>query len=141
MCAYALRKFGADVVVVDKGVAGGACSLGNAGWIVPCLSSPFPAPGLRQNALKLLFQRESPIRITPTASPGLARWLWHFWLHCNERDYAKGQKAFTELNRVTMCLYDSLEREGFEFEMERSGLLFLFLSESSMHHALEKIAI
>ena len=45
-CAYALNKRGREVVVLDQGSPANICSLGNAGWIVPSLSAPLPAPGL-----------------------------------------------------------------------------------------------
>lgn len=49
-------------------------------------------------------------------------------------------KALAELNRTTMALYDELERDGIECEMERAGVLFLFLSESAMRHALDDLS-
>ncbi|MCI0423330.1 MAG: FAD-dependent oxidoreductase, partial [Acidobacteria bacterium] len=59
LCAYELRKRGADVTILDKGKPGGACSLGNAGWIVPSFSTPLPAPGLTWTALRWMLRRDS----------------------------------------------------------------------------------
>ncbi len=138
-CGYELRKRGAEVIILDKGQPGGACSLGNAGWIVPSISTPLPAPGLTLTSLKWMLRRDSPFHIAPRALPQLAGWLWNFWHHCNERDYRAGVEALARLNQATMALYDALEKDGVEFEMERAGVLFLFLSEAAMRHALNDL--
>ena len=41
--AYALAKAGVDVTLIEKGEIASGCSYGNAGYIVPCHSSPIPA--------------------------------------------------------------------------------------------------
>src|SRR5689334_4305470 len=97
MCGYELRKRGAEVTILDQAEPGKACSLGNAGWVVPSLSSPLPAPGLTATALKWMLRRDSPFFIDPRALPQLSRWLWDFWLRCNERDYQRGMEAFANL--------------------------------------------
>lgn len=140
MCGYELRKRGAEVIILDKSQPGSACSFGNAGWIVPSISTPLAAPGLTLNSFKWMLRRNSPFYIAPRSLPKLAGWLWSFWRHCNERDFRAGVKALAELNRATMALYDELERDGIECEMERAGVLFLFLSESAMRHALEDLS-
>jgi len=124
-CAYELRKRGAEVVVVDKGQPGGACSLGNAGWIVPSISTPLPAPGLALTSLKWMLQQDSPFRIAPRAIPQLAGWLWNFRRHCNERDYRAGVKALAGLNQRTMMLYDALEKDGSNLRLTCAGLIRL----------------
>jgi D-amino-acid dehydrogenase len=40
-----------------------------------------------------------------------------------------------------MALYDALQANGVDFEMHRRGLLFLFLSEASMDHHAEDLAL
>ncbi len=135
-CAYALRKRGREVIVLDQGAPGGACSQGNAGWITPSLSAPLPAPGLALTSLKWMLRRESPLYIAPIAVPGLARWLWRFWRHCNPRDYVRGLRALAELNRKTLAGFADLKRDGMEFELHRNGLLFAFLDGRLMRHAL-----
>jgi len=135
-CAYSLRKRGRDVIVLDKGEPGGACSKGNAGWITPSISAPIPAPGLTLPSLRWLLQSDSPLYISPAAAPGLARWLWRFWRYCNPRDFIHGLRAVAELNRRTLSAFDELERDGVEFELHRSGMLRVFLDERPMRQAL-----
>ena len=135
-CAYSLRKRGRDVVVLDKGAPGGACSKGNAGWITPSISAPIPAPGLTLTSLKWMLQSDSPLYISPAAVPGLARWLWHFWRYCNRRDFIRGLNAVAQLNRTTLAAFDDLERDGVEFELHRDGMLCVFLTELHMQRVL-----
>jgi D-amino-acid dehydrogenase len=131
-CAYALRKRGRDVVVLDSGTPGGACSLGNAGWICPSISSPVPAPGLTRTSLKWMLRSDSPLYIAPRAVPSMARWLFRFWRHCNRRDFEAGLRATAELNRHTFSLFDALEADGVRCELYRRGLLYVFTDEPYM---------
>jgi len=131
-CAYSLAKRGREVIVLDKGEPGGACSKGNTGWITPSLSAPIPAPGLTFDSLKWMLRSDSPLYISPAAAPGLARWLWRFWRYCNRRDFMHGLRAVAELNRRTLAAFDALERDGVAFELHRSGMLCVFLDEDTM---------
>jgi D-amino-acid dehydrogenase len=135
-CAYSLKKRGHDPIVLDKGEPGGACSKGNTGWVTPSISAPIPAPGLALTSLRWMLRSDSPLYISPRAVPGLARWLWRFWRYCNPRDFIHGLRAVAELNRKTLSAFDELERDGVEFELHRSGILFAFLDERYMRQVL-----
>jgi D-amino-acid dehydrogenase len=129
--AYALRKRGLAVVVIEQGQPGEACSHGNGGWVCPSFSGPLPAPGLLTTSLRWLLRPASPLYIQPRLDPSFIRWLWLFWRKCNERDYVHGLEALARLNTRTMPLYDALAADGIAFEMHKQGLLFLFRSESA----------
>ncbi|MBL8983635.1 MAG: FAD-dependent oxidoreductase, partial [Gemmatimonadetes bacterium] len=131
-CAYALARRGRQVTVLDKGAPGDACTKGNAGWIVPSLSAPIPAPGMTWTSLRWMLSSESPLYIAPAAAPRLARWLWRFWRHCNARDFVAGLHAVATLNRGTLAAFDALAREGIEVELHRDGLLCVFGQPTSM---------
>jgi D-amino-acid dehydrogenase len=139
-CAYMLRKRGEDVVLLDQAAPGSGCSRGNAGWIVPSLAEPLPAPGLTWTSLRWMLDRDSPLHIAPAALPELAGWLWVFWRHCNERAYKAGRAAWARLVDGIMGALDDLAADGVDFEMHKSGLLFVFLSEAAMRHALRTAA-
>jgi D-amino-acid dehydrogenase len=139
-CAYSLRKRGRDVILLDKGEPGGACSKGNAGWITPSISAPIPSPGLTLASLRWLLQSDSPLYVSPAAVPGLARWLWRFWRYCNRRDFLRGLRAVAELNRTTRSAFDQLEKDGVGFELHRSGMLCVFLDERAMRRVLAEFA-
>jgi D-amino-acid dehydrogenase len=135
-CAYALRKRGEDVLLLDQALPGSGCSQGNAGWIVPSLAEPLPAPGLAWQSARWMFDRESPLHIAPSAMPELAGWLWSFWRHCNAGAYRRGRAAWAQLTDGLMDALDSLATDGVRFEMHKSGILFVFLHESAMRHVL-----
>ncbi len=136
-CAYALKKRGRDVVVLDHGPPGGACSLGNAGWVAPSISAPIPAPGLTWTSLKWMLRSDSPLYIAPRAVPSLARWLFRFWRHCNRPDFEAGLRATAELNRHTLALFDALEADGVKCELHRRGILYVFCEPGYLESNLE----
>jgi D-amino-acid dehydrogenase len=138
-CAHTLRKAGAEVVVIDRGEPGLGSSFGNAGWIVPSLAGPMPAPGLGLRSLIWLLKKDSPLHISPAALPRLAGFLWSFWRHCNEADYLSGQRAVGTLGRSTMALFDELEQEGTHFEMRRDGLVFVCQDPNTIPHLVDDL--
>jgi D-amino-acid dehydrogenase len=135
-CAWALRKRGEDVVVLDRAEPGGACSHGNTGWIVPAFSKPVAEPGLVGQSLRWLGRADSPLYIAPRAALRLAPWLWRFWRHCNPADYAHGVAALAAANAATMDLFDGWRRDGLPFEMHRAGCLLVFRSSQAGRAAL-----
>lgn len=129
--AYFLRLAGADVTVVEKHRCGSGASHGNAGWIVPSLSAPMPAPGLTFQTLKWFGRADSPVYIRPRADAQFVTWMWRFWRSCNQRAHDAGLGAFARLNSRSMELFDQLAGDGVAFRMYRSGLVFAFLEETS----------
>lgn len=125
MCAWYLRKAGADVTLLERGRVGGGCSRGNLGWVCPSISFPLPTPGLGAGSLIAALRKDSPLYIKMSAMPGLSRWLLAFRRHCDEGHYARGVRAMAELNGATLTLYDELVSEGLEFEYASAGLTFV----------------
>lgn len=134
--AFALHRRGCRVTVLTAGEPGEGASAVNAGWIVPSLSEPVPAPGLVGTSLRWMRRADSPLYIRPRPSPDLARWLIAFWRHCNDRDHAAGLAATAELNRRTFALYDDLAAAGVRFEQHRTGVLFAYVSPPALEHDL-----
>ncbi len=138
-CAYALRRRGLSVVMVERGEPGAGASSVNAGWIVPSFSAPVPAPEVRRTALRWLLNPNSPLRINPRADPGLARWLWRFWRACRPTAHARGLAAIARLNCHTLALYDALAADGVRFDLERRGVLFAFRDEAAARAELDEL--
>ena len=67
--ALALAAEGADVCVVDARDAGTGASSHNAGWVVPSMSAPVPAPGVLTQSLKWMLRPDSPLYISPSLDP------------------------------------------------------------------------
>ncbi len=128
-CAYYLARDGAAVTVVEAGALDASrASLSNAGWIVPSLSGPVPAPGVVRQGLAWLFDRSSPLRVSPRLSPSFALWLIRFAAAARREPYRRGLEATVALNRRTFELFDGLRADGLEFEMRDDGIVFAYLS-------------
>ena len=140
-CAWALRKQGADVLVLDPRQPGTACSAGNAGWIVPAMSGPIPAPGLVGTSLKWMLRGDSPLYIKPRVDPAFSTWLLRFWRNCRAAPFAAGLDAVARLNSQTMQLFDALRTDGVAFEMHGAGLLYAGLHRTAVDHALEEVRL
>jgi D-amino-acid dehydrogenase len=136
-CAYELARAGADVTVVERDRCGGATSLGNAGWVVPSISIPMPAPGVTAQALKMLFKPDGSLRLRPRLDPDFLRWCWRFWRNSSRERHEAGLKALIKLNEQTIQLYKDLRASGVEFEMHESGLLIATLSEETLEEYAE----
>lgn len=133
-CAYRLARQGATVTVLDRHHPGSGASAGNAGWIAPSLAAPLPGPGVIQESLRWIVNRDSPLRVVPWADRGLLPWLWRFSRFCTEPAHRAGLRAIARLSHGTMAYFDELRADGVEFEMQHSGLLFAFSSAQSLEH-------
>jgi D-amino-acid dehydrogenase len=136
-CAYELARAGAEVTVVERDRCGGATSLGNAGWVVPSISIPMPAPGVTAQALKMLFRADGSLRLRPRLDPDFLRWCWRFWRSSSRERHEAGLEALMKLNQQTIQLYRDLRASGVEFEMHESGLLIAALSEETLEEYAE----
>ena len=138
-CAYELMRGGAEVTVVERDRCGSATSFGNAGWVVPSLSAPMPAPGITAQALKMVFKPDGPLRLRPRLDPDFLRWCWRFWRNSTRERYEAGLKALLRLNEQTIQLYKDLRASGVEFEMHETGLLIATLSEETLEEYAEML--
>ena len=140
--AFALQQRGVPVTVLDAGPAELAASHVNAGWIVPTLAEPVPAPGLIGTSLKWMLRSDSPLYIKPRLDPAFLRWTLRFWRHCNARDYRAGTEATAAFGARALALYDAMRAAGVQYEEHRDGLLFAFRTREVMERdyaALEPV--
>lgn len=129
------------MLLLDAGEPGGACSSGNAGWIVPSFSTPLPAPGLTIAMLLRMLRRGGPLAIAPAALPSLAPWLWQFRRYCNPSDFERGTRALTALAQGTQSLLRALADDGISFERHDAGVLFAYRRESDMRQGARDFAL
>jgi len=79
---YELAKRGKNCVLLEaaSGLGEGA-SFANGGMITPSMPDPWNGPGVAQHLMASFFDPHSPIKLRPSAIPGLMRWglefLWH----------------------------------------------------------------
>jgi D-amino-acid dehydrogenase len=140
--AWFLQQEGYEVTVFDaRGVAAGA-SAGNAGWITPGMVSPLPEPGVVGYALRSLFRRDSPLRVTPGALLVTARFLAAFSLNCTSVRWASGVESLAGICALAMDSYDVLERGGVSAELCPAPVVMAFgdpADAAPVRHELEAI--
>jgi D-amino-acid dehydrogenase len=136
-CAYSLAVNGFQPLVIDANDPGTGASWGNAGLIAfaPEIVAPVPGPGVVGTSLRWLCKRNSPLRLVPSLNRDYVRWLCRFVVSCSEDSAAAGLHATVALNADTPRLFDALEDEGLEFEMDRRGILIVFRSRRSFESA------
>jgi D-amino-acid dehydrogenase len=79
-CALHLRRAEHDVTLLDPRPPGTATSFGNAGAIVTGAVVPNSTPELRRNLPRILFDKDSAVRLRWSYLPKLAPWLLRFLL-------------------------------------------------------------
>ena len=140
--AFALHQRGVPVTVLDAGPAEHAASHVNAGWVVPTLAEPVPAPGLMATSLRWMLRSDSPLYIRPRLDPAFLRWTLHFWRRCNARDFLAGTEATAAFGARSLSLYDDMRAAGVRYEEHRDGLLFAYRTPRALEHdyaALEPV--
>lgn len=132
-CAIALRRRGADVVILERAVPGAGASSGNAGWITPVFAAPLPEPGVIRTSLKWLIQRDGPLSITPRLDPMLLRWLWSFWQRSNRKDFERSTRAYASFAAHALDDFAALALDP-PLTIGSTGTLFLFTSHEGLGH-------
>ncbi len=130
--AWYLRKAGFEVTIIEKEARPEGCSYGNSGIIVPSHFIPLAAPGVIEKGLKWMFDAKSPFYIKPKISLELLQWLWRFYRSCREEKVKKVMPVLLEFNVLSKSLYQEIAtEEGFDFFMEKKGLMMLFKTPSA----------
>jgi D-amino-acid dehydrogenase len=141
--ARALAERGARVVLLERAEVCSGASYGNAGWISPSHGTPLPAPGVVRQALRWLFDPESPFYVKPRPSLELARWLLGFLRAATAERAAATMRLNRELIVASLREYEKLGAElGDDFGFARRGLVVACESEAGLakaRHELESL--
>lgn len=140
--AYYLRKSGFDVTVIDPEPLAARASGHNAGWLIPSMSTPVPAPGVLPQALKWMTKNDSPLYISPSADPHFLGFLLRMLQHCTESRFNRGAETLARLSAGSLPLFDELTADGVEFERHRDPLTMLFTDQHKVEgrvHELETL--
>lgn len=125
--AWYLRKAGFDVVVLDRGRIGGACSHGNCGLVCPSHVLPLTEPGAFKNAIKSMLSPSGAFRVKPRMDPALWSWMWKFAKRCNTRDMLEAATPMSSLLTSSMSEYETwVSDEAIDCEWQKKGLLFVY---------------
>ena len=136
-CAHYLSEAGRQVTVIDQGSIGGACSMGNCGYICASHILPLTEPEALWTGIKSLFNPRAAFRIRPSLRPELWLWLLQFMRRCNQRQMLRAGTALQALLESSLQEYRQLmEREKLACEWQQKGLLFVFKGA----HGLDQFA-
>jgi D-amino-acid dehydrogenase len=127
--AYALKRAGAEVILLERGGLGRGASEGNTGWISPTISTPLAAPGVLRSGLRSAFDPRGALVFKPGLDTAWLRWLWAFRAASARPRYRRGVKALLDLNGRTFSELDAYAADGVEFEMHGGGILCLARTE------------
>jgi D-amino-acid dehydrogenase len=126
--AYELAIDGHRVTVFDRNdVVAAEASFANAGLVSPGCVSPSAAPGLRRWLLRGFLTHESALRWRPNLNRSQWNWLLRWWKAC-ETPHGEDVRAMVELARLSRERLAGIT-ERYRLDYERSdGVLLLLRS-------------
>lgn len=137
-CASYLVKAGYRVRIIDRSTIGGACSLGNLGYVCPSHALPLTEPGALAAGLKSFVQPRAPFRIKPRLDRAFWQWLWQFARRCNQRDMLAAGAQLKVILDASLAEYEQLiPTLPADCEWQKSGLLYVFESDAGRRAFLE----
>lgn len=126
--AFELATRGIDVAVVEALTVGSGAARRNAGWVVPIMAAPVPAPGVVGKAARWMFDPTSPLRVAPDLDPRHIAFMLGMLRASSPRRFEHGLAAVGALAEGTLDLFDAYAGRGVDFEMHRDGVLLAFTS-------------
>jgi D-amino-acid dehydrogenase len=140
--ALALAERGARVLLVERGEIASGASYGNAGWISPSHGMPLPAPGVIRQALRWLFDPESPFYVKPRLNLELVRWLLGFARAATSERAHETMRRNRELTLASLALTEKLAATaGADFGFARRGLVMLCESQEGLDAATHELEV
>ncbi|WP_343602910.1 FAD-dependent oxidoreductase [Mycobacterium sp.] len=137
--AWFLQERGVDVTVVDRvGVAAGS-SWGNAGWIAPALTIPLNEPGTLGYGLRAMLNPAAPLRISPSVSPQLWRFLARFAVNCRRSSWVRAARANLALSAECLSDYGVLVANGVDAPVTEAPITALFTDSRYAEHLLDEL--
>ena len=123
--ALALRSYGAEVTLIERGEPGMACSYGNSGAISPGSVAPLALPGVLKSVPGMLLDPDGPLALPLRYLPKAAPWLIAF---AQSADPIKVKAAAAKLNDLYHGAVDAHE------SMARTlGVPELFVRHGHLH--------
>ena len=144
-CAFVLAERGYAVTLIERDEPGrSGPSFGNAGQIAAQGIHPLASPGIGLRGLRMLANRDAPLKIPVSYMPEIAPWLWRFWRTSHGEAQARAISALSPLAQGGLDETEALwRRAGFAELLTRQPCIYLYDSEASFNisraHWNEKI--
>ncbi len=135
--AYEFAQRGEEVTVISTSRNTGKAGEVNAGWIVPIMASPVPAPGMVKKSLGWLIKSDGPLSISPVPAPDHLSFMTKMLRNTSKTRFERGLHALSEFGRGALEYFDTYKSEGVDFELHKTGVLMAFKSEKELesHYA------
>ena len=125
--ALALRKRGADVMLIDRAGPASGCSYGNSGAISVSSVAPLAMPGVLASVPKMLVDPASPLHLRLAHLPAAASWLTRFVLSATPEGVEHAAAALAALHAGAIDKHQALAHEvGVPELFMRRGHLHLY---------------
>ncbi len=127
------------VTLIERGSeVDASCSTGNAGMVVPSHFVPLAAPGMIWKGIRWMFDPESPFSIRPRPSWELISWGLKFYMAASPARVKRAMPVLRDLALRSRKIFSELsETEGFEFGLQKKGLLMLCKTRKALGHEAE----
>lgn len=135
-CAWHLMQRGASCVLVDANAPGRETSYGNAGSISVGNVLPQSTPGILGKALRMLFDRDAPLKLDLPRLPSYAGWLWQFVRHGDRLAILPLVDAMHALNAATRAPWLAMARDiGAQDLLAETGYLHVYSRDETFARA------
>ncbi|MEQ8639324.1 MAG: FAD-dependent oxidoreductase [Alphaproteobacteria bacterium] len=140
--AWALRRQGHAVTLIERDEPGRACSFGNAGVISECSVVPMPGPELLRQVPRWLLNPLNPLAVRPAYLPRLTPWLLRFLAACRGNQQTIGARAMAPLCRDAVTAWRAMADEaGLGDLLQTRGWLHLYLSDTAFQRGRRRRAL
>jgi len=130
-CALRLRDQGHEVTLIAPQDDENGASYGNAGVIADYAVMPVGTPDVLRNLPSLLFNRDSPLAIQPSAALSLAPWLARFARECLPQRAEANARAIAALLAPTPNAWRAIAAQiGGTDLLKPIGSLYFFETEA-----------
>ncbi len=135
--AYYLRKWGADVCVVDRqDSAARETSFANGGMLHASQASPWNAPGILWTAIRMFGREDSALLIRKHALPRMLRWGIGFICHSSPERFAVNIERNARLAQYSLAVMKELRGlEKLDYDYAPGGTLTIFRGQRELDAA------
>ena len=131
--AYALRKRGAEVTLIDRDEPGRGCSYGNSGAVSPASVAPLAMPGVLASVPRMLVDDESPLYLPLAYLPRALPWLVRFVASARPRAVEAAAAKLHAIHLGALDAHEAMTRElGVPQLFLRRGHLHLYPDEQAL---------
>lgn len=131
--AYALRKRGAEVTLIERDEPGAGCSSGNSGAVSPASIVPLAMPGVLASVPGMLLDSRSPLYLPPRYLPRALPWLLKFVASARPASVRAASEQLARLHKGALDAHLAMTRElGVPELFLQQGHLYLYPNEDAL---------